>query len=95
MRVERGSVNVARWQVKQRRYENTVKSVCPFQHPLAGVGRPRRGRDYVLTLLADDPADASVPRGYRCETRTVRKGDVLTVKMSASGGFCGTIADKH
>ena len=29
------------------------------------------------------------------ETRTVRKGDVLAVKMSSSGGFCGTIADKH
>ena len=53
------------------------------------------GRDYVLTLLTDDPADASVPRGYRRETRTVRKGDVLAVKMSSSGGFCGTIADKH
>ena len=50
------------------------------------------GRDYVLTLLTDDPADASVPRGYRRETRTVRKGDVLAVKMSAAGGFCGTIS---
>ena len=49
------------------------------------------GRDYVLTLLTDDPADGSVPRGYRRETRTVRKGDVLTVKMFASGGFCGTL----
>ena len=47
------------------------------------------------TDIGANPTDASVPRGYRCETRTVRKGDVLTVKMSASGGFCGTIADKR
>ena len=52
----------------------------------------------MLCLVAcfdDNPSDASVPRGYRRETRTVRKGDVLAVKMSSSGGFCGTIADKH
>ena len=49
------------------------------------------GVDYTLDLLTDDLASAAVPRPYRHARRTVRKGDVVDVKMVASGGFCATL----
>ena len=49
------------------------------------------GVDYTLDLLTDDLASAAVPRPYRHARRTVRKGDVVDVKMAASGGFCATL----
>jgi alpha-glucosidase len=54
----------------------------------------KEGREYELVLLLDDLADSSALRGYRRETRTVRKGDVLKAPMSASGGFCALIKAK-
>lgn len=48
------------------------------------------GRDFELTLWRDDPASAA-PRGYIRETRRVRRGDRMTVAMSAAGGFCATL----
>lgn len=49
------------------------------------------GRDYALESLADDLASTGVPRAYRCEKRTVRRGDTLRIEMAPSGGFCGVI----
>ena len=49
------------------------------------------GRDYALESLADDPDSTDVPRAFRCERRTVRRGDVLRIEMAAAGGFCGVI----
>ena len=48
-------------------------------------------RAYTLESLADDPGSTAVPRAYRCERRTVRRGDTLRIAMSPSGGFCGVI----
>ena len=48
-----------------------------------------KGRKYVATIYKDAP-DADYltnPKAYRIESRTVKAGSTIKVKMAAGGGF--------
>jgi alpha-glucosidase len=53
------------------------------------------GVEWEAEILSDDMSDDGVPRGYRHERQVVRRGGVIGISMSRSGGFCAIIQKKQ